>query len=167
MKGGQYVISYCPPYFFLKSDEFRKEKAMEKILDLEWIKKEFENVEPEEDIWNDGELKKSIYLGSCFSLSPSGKYYTPWANSNVEACEACAKAMDAPCDKTSPCIPPDDWEGEEGEEYHCEVCKDAAFYKQLDEEAESIGAWIESGEGDPCDIFICIHVDKEEEEDDN
>lgn len=28
-----------------------------------------------------------VYLGSCFSILPSGKYYTPFANSNVDLCE--------------------------------------------------------------------------------
>jgi hypothetical protein len=29
-----------------------------------------------------------IYLGSCFSIMPSGKYYMPWACSNVTEAEA-------------------------------------------------------------------------------
>lgn len=29
------------------------------------------------------------YLGTVFSLLPSGKYYTPWASSNVEPCSEC------------------------------------------------------------------------------
>lgn len=30
-----------------------------------------------------------VYLGSCFSILPSGKYYTPFANSNVDLCKLC------------------------------------------------------------------------------
>lgn len=35
-----------------------------------------------------GNEVKSVYLGSVFSLSPSGKYYTPFASSNVNEKEA-------------------------------------------------------------------------------
>jgi len=32
---------------------------------------------------------RSLFLGTVFSLMPSGKYYTPWANSNVAPCPRC------------------------------------------------------------------------------
>jgi hypothetical protein len=32
--------------------------------------------------------KRSVYLGTVFSLVPSGKYYMPWACSNVTEAEA-------------------------------------------------------------------------------
>ncbi len=35
-----------------------------------------------------GNRVKSLYLGSVLSLSPSGKYYTPYASGNVEPEEA-------------------------------------------------------------------------------
>ena len=37
----------------------------------------------------DGELFRSIYLGTVMSLTPSGKFYTPYANSNVDSCPRC------------------------------------------------------------------------------
>ena len=37
----------------------------------------------------DGDTEGATYLGSIFSLSPSGKFYTPFACSNLEACEGC------------------------------------------------------------------------------
>lgn len=38
----------------------------------------------------DGEaIVGQAYLGTVFALTPSGKYYTPWANSNVESCSEC------------------------------------------------------------------------------
>jgi len=46
--------------------------------------KEYGDSEPNR--WaEDGELSSySECLGTCFSLAPSGKYYTPFANSNVD-----------------------------------------------------------------------------------
>lgn len=37
----------------------------------------------------DGGLTAGTYLGSCFALAPSGKYYTPFACSNVDTCRFC------------------------------------------------------------------------------
>ena len=33
--------------------------------------------------------ERRVYLGTVFGLTPSGKYYTPWANSNVAGCPGC------------------------------------------------------------------------------
>jgi hypothetical protein len=91
-----------------------------------------------------GMFHVSVYIGSVLSIYPSGKYYTPFANSNVEVCEECART-DVPCDTLAPC------NLESGE--HCEACQDASFSKMLDAEAERAGFWIENGEGDPTDMF--------------
>lgn len=106
--------------------------------------------------------ERSLYLGSVFNLYPSGKYYMPFACSNVEVCEACANAFDGPCDETSPCIPPADYDMDDGP-YHCEVCKDQQFGKLLEEEAEQHGLFVTCGEGDPCDILVgeCRDVERE------
>lgn len=64
-----------------------------------------------------------LYLGSVLSLSPSGKYYTPFANSNVTFKEARV---------------------------------DEAWYAALDRAAEKFSGSIESGEGDPCDLFFAL-----------
>jgi hypothetical protein len=46
--------------------------------------------EPRSDFGADeDEQERTLYLGSCFSLVPSGKYYLPWACSNVEPCPHC------------------------------------------------------------------------------
>jgi len=45
-----------------------------------------------------------------------------------------------------------------------EVSCDQIYWEWLEEEAAKFGAWIETGEGDPCDIFIS---NKGEEEDDD
>jgi len=91
-----------------------------------------------------GTFQVSVYLGTVFSVFPSGKFYTPFANSNVEVCEECART-DVPCDTLAPC------NLESGK--HCEACQDASFSKMLDAEAERAGFWIENGEGDATDIF--------------
>lgn len=40
------------------------------------------------ELLDQGMVKRGIYLGSMFSITPSGKFYTPWANSNVSLKEA-------------------------------------------------------------------------------
>ena len=82
--------------------------------------------EPQEDY--EGNTYGYQFLGTVFALSPSGKYYTPWANSNVTEREA---------------------------------YRDEQFYFALDDVASDKGGWIESGEGDPCDIFFVIALDNE------
>lgn len=103
---------------------------------------------------------RQLFIGTVMSLTPSGKYYMPWACSNVEVCEACAKASDAPCDETSPCT------GSTGDpttgEGHCEVCRDAAWIQQLEDEAEERGFFVTCGEGCATDIMIAETRDKED-----
>ena len=113
-----------------------------------------------EEVETDRE-ERTLYLGSVMSLTPSGKVYTPWACSNVEACKACQEALDGPCDDTSRCTGStgDPLEGEG----HCEVCRDAAWNKLLEEEASEHGLYITSGEGDMCDILVGESRDKGEE----
>jgi hypothetical protein len=110
--------------------------------------------------------ERQVYLGGVSGLSPSGKYYTPWASSNVEACKQCAEASDGPCDETSPCYGRKEWTDpldSDNAEHHCEVCRDIAWQNQLDEEAGEHGLFVTSGEGDPCDIFVGQTRDTEEE----
>lgn len=38
---------------------------------------------------DDWTIQASLFIGTVFSLTPSGKYYTPWATSNVESCPRC------------------------------------------------------------------------------
>lgn len=59
------------------------------VNDIDWegIKRELNlATEPYED--ECGNKVKAIFLGSVFSMTPSGKYYTPWACSNVDEKEA-------------------------------------------------------------------------------
>ena len=59
------------------------------ILNIDEVEKELNKAEPYEDIENPGQFIQTIYLGSILSLTPSGKIYTPWANSNVDLCTRC------------------------------------------------------------------------------
>lgn len=84
------------------------------------------NVHEEDDI----RIGRS-YLGTVMNLIPSGKYYTPWACSNVRMQEANL---------------------------------DEVFYEELEGIASEYDMFIESGDGDPCDLFAAIVVDNEENE---
>lgn len=59
-----------------------------KIKDIDWddLVKEIEVQEAFDDMC--GNKIKAIYFGSVLSLSPSGKYYMPWASGNVTEKEA-------------------------------------------------------------------------------
>ncbi len=93
-----------------------------------------------QDYQDTAPLIAQFYVGSVFSLLPSGKFYTPWANSNVEPCPRC---------------------GGDGCDY-CgglgsrEAFEDETWYNSVDEIASERGLWLESGEGDPTDLFLCM-----------
>lgn len=72
----------------------------------------------------DGCLVGLCYLGSVFSLMPSGKYYTPWCSNQT-------------------------WR---------DAAMDSAFMELLESAAEAHGLCIESGEGDPCDMFATMYM---------
>lgn len=63
------------------------EEMTSEIFDLEHIKNKFISANIEED--DDGNKIKSVFLGTVMDLTPSGKYYTPFANSNIEKCPRC------------------------------------------------------------------------------
>lgn len=46
-----------------------------------------------------------------------------------------------------------------------DVWKDRAFIEALEDVLEGYGMWLESGEGDPTDLFVCTQITEEEEED--
>lgn len=58
-------------------------------LDVEAIKDEFEMTLWEEEAWDPDRLVRRVFLGTVFQLLPSGKYYMPWARSNVDPCTVC------------------------------------------------------------------------------
>jgi hypothetical protein len=152
-----------------------------------------------------GEMSGHSFLGSVFSLYPSGKYYTFFASGNVTPCSACkggGSAHQRPKDKRREAK----WRrankkardiftllrkhgfGEERARHRghmtwsnvqrfahkpCQECngrgsveaaKDEIFTDVLEDVAAEKGGWIESGEGDPCDIFFAMPIESESEE---
>ena len=79
-----------------------------------------------------------VFAGTVFGLTPSGKYYLPWASSNVESCPRC---------KGQGC----DFCGQLGSR---EAYEDEVWDEAFNAELEKYGYFAESGEGDPCDIFV-------------
>lgn len=124
------------------------------FFDIEKIIAQMKKELPEEDPNNPGSFVKRIYIGSIFTHTPSGKYYTPFANSNVKICSACYALHDTgPCNITARC------KGENvGESGHCEVCLDAAWREIVDIILGNNNLVLESGEGDPTDLFICQYL---------
>ena len=45
--------------------------------------------------------------------------------------------------------------------------RDGAFQDALEAFLEDAGMWLESGEGDPCDLFACAHFDAPEDDTEN
>ena len=52
-------------------------------IDWNWCKRELESQPVVGDV-------RELYIGTLMNLTPSGKYYTPWACSNVTEAEAAA-----------------------------------------------------------------------------
>lgn len=143
----------------------------------------------------DGDFKQylSYYLGTVFSIMPSGKFYMPWACSNIDSCPRCRGTGQGKlipcqiCNGTGKRIK-ESWmnfpEFKDGQEFTCNVCnglglvhdtcqfcnglgsreayEDSIKQDALEHYADKYNAWIESGEGDPCDLFICKSIESEE-----
>ncbi len=52
------------------------------------VRKKMDEQEWQMDGENEGRFRE-LFLGTVFGLFPSGKYYTPWACSNLNPCEVC------------------------------------------------------------------------------
>jgi len=129
--------------------------AQNVLCDAEYLASEFEDAAreqlPDELEWcgyayDDPVVR--LYLGNYLSMAPSGKYYTPIANSNVDECPFCKVEKGA-----------------------CRVCNgfgsvdaylDNEYWGALDERANELGYWIENGDGDPLDVFVCRSYTREE-----
>ena len=101
----------------------------EPIFNVKALRAELDAEDWQEDDEPEREVRR-LYLGTVFALTPSGKYYTPWACSNVTE--------------------------EEAE-------RDSDWFEQAEEELETIGCYLVSGEGDPCDLFVEEYRDREED----
>lgn len=64
------------------------ERYYKELQGWDWdaLKDECEEYPEEDDC---GERRGQIFVGTVFNLMPSGKYYTPYANSNVDTCSRC------------------------------------------------------------------------------
>lgn len=98
------------------------------MSDINWpeVRKHMDHLDWEECTFDPDQEARWAFLGTVFSLYPSGKYYTPYACSNVTPEEAEA---------------------------------DAEWLEQQEQEAVKYGLTIESGEGDPCDLFAAEYRD--------
>lgn len=106
----------------------------------------------------EGSECRSICMGTVFTIMPSGKYYMPWARSNVEPCPRCKGWEVVPL---------------KGYLEVCVVCKycdgmgsreafeDVVMGEWLEHYADKVGCSVEEGEGDPCDIFLSQVREKE------
>ena len=182
---------------------FYEDKIEGHDLNIGAILKAMEDADIVEDF--DGNPKKSLYLGTVFSLTPSGKYYMPWACSNLDPCHVCggkgeidnpyhlpklyARANDLVqdiiekwlhvgiyrewpkeirdkvdwlrdvCDRTKSDLTCPRCDG-----LGCaEARDDEVWMESLEEDLSDYGMYLESGEGDPCDLFVCMPVEEEVE----
>jgi hypothetical protein len=101
-----------------------------KVNELDWDALKEDALRPENTYFDESSAKYigCSFLGSVMVLTPSGKFYTPWACSNVTEDEA-----------------------------H----EDEDYWEALERIAADHDGWIESGEGDPTDIFFCLDAEKE------
>lgn len=180
------------------------EPVIKTNIDWDVVKAEMESQEwaDQSDYGAEGQ-QRSVFLGTVFSLYPSGKFYTPWANSNLDLCEKCLGAGNFPAHRRrriakkwrtkgnpqrfhrratvegltgdvprllrrawyrsyrrhvfkamGPACP---WCGGCGSR---EAYLDELFREKLEAEADERGYGVESGEGDPCDIFVFEYRDK-------
>lgn len=177
-----------------------EEKVEHHDMDIAAIVAAMEDAEIVEDM--DGGFKKSLYIGSVFSLTPSGKYYMPWATSNLEPCPVClgkgkldnphhlpklyarsSEIVDGILEKdmveaggyhnlpeevrnkldrlratmkrTLPLMPCSRCDG-----IGCaEAADDEVWYETFEEDLSEHGLYLESGEGDPCDLFVSMVVE--------
>jgi hypothetical protein len=116
-------------------------------LDLEWIKAELDSAEYETDYIDPYFETKAVYLGTVFGLTPSGKYYTPFACSNVKVHINCQGKGCRAC-------------GYIGSR---EALLDAVWHELVENALDEIDAYLMSGEGDPCDLFAAMSREAKED----
>ena len=105
---------------------------------------ELPDTEQEESLEGDDILVRAVYIGDALHIMPSGKLYTPYANSNVDPCDVCGGAGEVDgalceyCDGTC----------------YREVYLDQLMVEALEDEAGKFDCVIGSGEGCATDIFL-------------
>lgn len=91
----------------------------------------------------DGRPVYAVYIGTVFSVMPSGKYYMPWACSNIEKCNRCKGKGCKFC-------------GYLGSR---EAWEDQVMSEALDKYAGKYNAWVESSEGSATDLFLVMDAE--------
>lgn len=178
------------------------------VTDIKWdaVRAALDGEEWVADSDNEEMEKRSVYLGSVFHLYPSGKYYMPFACSNLDPCPDCngtgqirrgvkrrsikkwQKARER-CWRLADrnhLVGRVDLLQRHGwyrywmyamkrlDAFGCIRCNgtgsheavlDEIFREKLEGEADEHDCSIESGEGDPCDVFITEYRDVERPED--
>ena len=103
----------------------------------------------------EGNKVQSVFLGTVLDLMPSGKFYLPFACSNVAPCPRCKGTG-----KHS--IYPQSCDLCQGMGTR-EVFEDELMNEALERVAESYSCFIESSDGDPCDLFLVQALNHEAE----
>jgi hypothetical protein len=113
-------------------------QARQAALDAIEEHKHFVATESNLDDYKDEDGNVMVFVGTVFSLTPSGKYYLPFACSNVDLCPRCKGKGCSYC-------------GELGSK---EAYEDEVWQETFDMILNAQGYFSCNGEGDPCDIFV-------------
>ena len=124
---------------------------------------------------NEEREERRLYIGTVSACYPSGKFYMPWACSNVEACASCKgqgstlrvkrrtakKRIKRGYPVPSGRVPCTACGGLGSREAHL----DERWRAYAESFADALGkVSFEHGDGDPCDLFFVEYRDVEEEE---
>lgn len=187
------------------SRKLPKKDKIETGIDWASVRSELDSADWEDDEDGDGQARRT-FLGTVFALMPSGKYYMPFANSNVDRCPQCGGDGNVRRRRVKRRVLKKwqarlEWIRRLFEKRHlvgnvagldrqnirkhywwiyrklhpgsCPTCDgvgslearlDEIYMEKLEAEAEEHDCMIESGEGDPCDMFVVEYRDKPEVE---
>lgn len=129
-----------------------QEQYKQEIENWNWNFIRIEAREYPQESFYDEEEYFSCYLGSILNIYPSGKYYLPFACSNLDRCEHCrgkgyfGKIRCIKCNGYG----------------SSEAFLDELFAEALEEVSSDHGFWIESGDGCSTDLFACFKEDNDE-----
>ena len=104
---------------------------------------------------DEGRMVESVFVGTVMALTPSGKYYLPFACSNVEVCPRCKN----PQGVTDDCRPCDFCGGLGSREAHLDEIWNDQLEKSIERYSHGT-IWMESSEGCPTDLLACRIVEE-------
>jgi hypothetical protein len=73
----------------MKSTQVKKQEYLDEIRSWSWVKAKDEAFKDREFDQEADSMIGRVYLGTIFNLTPSGKFYMPFACSNVDPCPHC------------------------------------------------------------------------------